>query len=202
MRKSKEEYDRTQRARIMATKEQRAREKRLGLTGMRRLAFVRDLIYGRGYTLQSLADHVTMTPQGLSWVFNVQDDCSLDILQEILAAVGVSCKVALKCRDSLGHDMSIPSRRYRFDGNVAVPKLIQTYPRIIAECSKEARMHFLAEFIVSTQIPFSLFCKQSGYPNRSYYNFFKADKIKVSFICQIAERFDADVIWTLNEICK
>ena len=58
-------------ARIRATKEQRAKEKEQGLTGMRRLAFVKDLIYGRGFTIQRIASRVPMTAQGLWWVFDV-----------------------------------------------------------------------------------------------------------------------------------
>ena len=200
MRKTKEEYDRTQKARLKAVKEQRAREKQQGLTGMRRLAFARNLIYGRGFTIQSIAERVPMTPQGLWWIFSVQDDCQLDVLERILGAIGVSLKVTLRFQDSIRRNMTIPSRRYRFDGDVAVPRYIRNYPAIISECPGDSRMRFLADFIIGTQLPFPLFCQQSGYPDRSYYNFFKAGRIKVSFICQIAERFNADVVWTLNEI--
>lgn len=200
MRKTKEEYCKTQKARIKATKEQRAREKELGLTGLRRLAFVWNLIYGRGYTIQSISKRVPMTPQGLWWIFSVQDDCQLDVLERILTAVGVSCTVSLKFQDSRGNDLTIPSQRYRFDGAVRVPRCIRRYPAIVSDCPDDSRMRFLADFIMDTQLPFSAFCSQSGFPERSYYNFFKAGRMKVSFICQIAQRFGADVVWTLNEI--
>lgn len=200
MRKTKEEYYRTQMARIRATKEQRAKEKEQGLTGMRRLAFVKDLIYGRGFTIQRIASRVPMTAQGLWWVFDVQDDCQLDVLERILAAVGVSCSVSLRFRNHGKKDSPISSRRYRFDGNVTIPLYTRNYPAIVSDCPEGSRMRFLADFIIDTRLPFSAFCMKSGYPERSYYNFFKGQRIKVSFICQIAERFDADVVWTLNEI--
>lgn len=202
MRKTREEYYRTQKARIQATKEKRAQEKVLGLTGMRKLAFVWKLIYGRGFTIQSIADRVPMTSQGLWWIFSVQDDCQLDVLERILAAVGVSCSVSLRFRDPAKNDLTIPSHRYRFGGNVIIPRYTRNYPSIVSNCPENSRMRFLADFVIDTQLPFSAFCKQSGYPERSFYNFFKAQKIKVSFLCQIADRFDADVVWTLNETCQ
>ena len=198
MRQTKEQYYQTLQARIKATKDQRARERQLGLTHTRRLAFARDIIYGRGYTFQSLAEKIPFTAQALSYSFSVQDDCYLDRLQDILAAVGVSCTVSLKLNRL--QDTSTPTLRYRYSGNVVIPQLLRHYPRMVSENPKESRLHFLAEFITNTQLPFAVFCKRSGYSERSFTNFFRSDRIKVSFICQIAERFDAEIVWNLNEI--
>lgn len=164
----------------------------------KRLWFVSAILKSKGVKRQEIASALQVTPQNLSYIFTVQDDCYLDTVQKILDYVGISCKVIIEMERTKEESVGKKKQKYLFRGNFSIEKE-PLCPSFITACPKNARLRFLADAIMATGLPFSEFLKKVNMYYSTVQNYFHNDNIKVSALCNIARYLDAKIVWDLNE---
>ena len=164
----------------------------------KRLWFVSAILKHRGIKRQEAADAIGVTPQNLSYIFSVQDDCYLDTVQRILAFTGVSCKVKFDLERTKEESVGKQKQKYLFRGNFQIEKE-PICPSFITACPKNARLRFLADAIMATGMPFTEFLRKVNKYYSTVQNYFHNDNIKISTLCAIAEKLGAQIVWELNE---
>lgn len=164
----------------------------------KRLWFVSAILKNRGLKRHEAAKAIGVSPQNLSYIFSVQDDCYLDTVQRILALAGVSCNVTIEMEKPKEEGVGKKKQKYLFRGNFQIEKE-PLCPSFITDCPKNARLRFLADAIMATGMPFSEFLRQVNMYYSTVQNYFHNDNIKISTLCTIAEKLGAQIVWELNE---
>lgn len=164
----------------------------------KRLWFVSAILKNKGIKRHEAAAALGVSPQNLSYIFTVQDDCYLDAVQRILDFAGIRCRVTFDACHSEECGARKNKQNYIFCGNFQVAKE-PICPRFVTACPKNARLRFLAELILDMGIPFTEFIRIINMRYSTVKNYFTRDNIKVSTLCAIAERTGTNIIWELNE---
>lgn len=192
-------YSDRRRAELQKKRALRKEQIRLGTESNRRLWFVKAILKNKGVKQQEVARALGMTPQNFNYIINLQDDCYLSVLEDILHVVGVSCRVSFDSGKSETETKEKSNPHYEFTGNVQIEKQ-PLCPKFVTDCPSDARLRFLADLIVESGIPFSQFLKKI---DNMYYStmqsFFERDNIRISNLCKIAECMDTKIVWELNE---
>lgn len=169
-----------------------------GLEENKRLWFISAILKNKGIKRQEAAKALDVTPQNLSYIFSVQDDCYLDTVEKLLAYAGISCNIRFDINAPQKETKTEKKFKYNFSGNVIV-KNEPAYPRFIVDCPSGARLRFLADAIMATGLPFTEFLKKVEMYYSTVQKYFENDNIKISTLCKISEALDKEIIWDLNE---
>ncbi len=191
-------YYSNRRAEIQKKRELRKEQIRLGCEDNRRLWFITAILRNKGIKQHEVATGLGMTPQNLSYITTVQDDCYLSTVQDILNFAGVSCRVSFDLGKYGQKATPVKNQIYCFRGNVQLEKE-PLCPRFISACPSGARLRFLADLIVASGMPFSEFLKKVNMYYSTLQNYFENDNIKISILCNIAECMGTKIVWELNE---
>lgn len=198
------EYRETRNKNIGETKALRRKEKETGNTELRRLSFVRNLINERGFTTKMLAEGLGTSPQSLNWILNVQDDCYLSVLQNILKCIGVDCtvKIRMKKAEDIVPEIDV-TKIYEFEGDVKINKVPDpNLADFIVRCPKDGRCRFFADFVIELNTSVMSFCKKAEISYPTMRKIFEVQDIRISQLCRAVDKYDAQIIWNLNAIRK
>lgn len=164
----------------------------------KRLWFISAILKNKGIKRHEVAAALGVTPQNLSYIFTVQDDCYLDTVEKILNFAGISCKIRFDIEPIAKENKPEPKFRYNFSGNVII-KNEPAFPKFVTGCPKDARLRFLADLITANGQPFTEFLKNVKMYYTTVQKYFENDNIKVSTLCEISEALGREIIWDLNE---
>jgi len=161
-----------------------------------RLGFVRTLMENRQITVKEMSERIGITPQMMSYIFNVNDDCTLDVLYRMMNEMNIDCSVS--------YELPAPKKQknaanYEFGGDVIVGKR-NILPDYVQNVPADARLRFLADTMKETELNLVEFSDKVGIFRQAFRRFFKKDDIKISQICDIANALGAKIHWQLNEI--
>ena len=145
-------YYSKRRAEIQKKRELHKEQIRLGCEENRRLWFITAILRNKGIKRHEVATGLGMTPQNLSYIMTVQDDCNLSTVQDILNFAGVSCRVSFDLGKYGQKATPVKNQIYCFRGNVQLEKE-PLCPRFISACPSGARLRFLADLIVASGMP-------------------------------------------------
>lgn len=202
MNSKQEEYKRNRKASEKAKLQRWKEEKGTPAANMRRMAFVRNIIYGKGFSIKDVAERAGLTPAGVTYGINYQDDMFISQIIRILKAAGVRCRVELHKKGDKNPSASIVDEPpFRFKGNIAqdVLKMNNSIPKYIAECTPDSTLYFLAQYYKECNKNVSSFCEEHGIYRVTLISNFRKDDIKLSSICNIARNGNAEIIWELND---
>ena len=196
-------YNRQRRERYRLRKNERRLELETNSYSERRLHFIRVIMAQKHITQVQLAQRMGTTRQAIHEVFTVNDDAKLSKVKQMLNACGCSCSVQLSTKET---DVVKKKPLYEFKGDfeweesswLSTPESFISYPESIQNCQPKAALRFLADFIVSSQLNFSNFCKLVGISRQRIGYAFTADDISLSLLCQIANRCQATIVWEIN----
>lgn len=118
-------------------------------------------------TQAQLAQIMGTTKQAINEVFTVNDDAKLSKVKQMLNACGCSCSVQLSTKET---DIVKKKPLYEFKGDfeweesswLSTPESIISYPDNTQNCPPTATLRFLADYIVSSQLNSSNFCRLVG----------------------------------------
>lgn len=149
-------------------------------------------------TIKAPAQKIKMTPQNISWIFSVQDDCFLSVLYRIMEALNVECSVSIGEKKERQQRPTVQGYNYKFKGNLVIADT-KTQPDYIIDCPQDAKLRFLADAIEASKLSIADFCQKTNLYRPSLITFFRRDDIKISFICQIADALGKGICWELDE---
>ncbi len=158
------------------------------------MGFIRTLMYNAGVSLKDLAKRIGITPQMLSYMFNVSDDCTLDVLYRMMNEINIDCSVS--------YELPAPKKQknaanYEFGGDVIVGKR-NILPDYVQNVPADARLRFLADTMKETELNLVEFSDKVGIFRQAFRRFFEKDDMKISQICDIANALGAKIVWTLE----
>jgi len=193
-----EKYYSKRSADIKKKRAQRNDQIRNGHEEVRRLWFITAILRNKGIKQNEVAKGLGMTPQNLSYITTVQDDCYLSTVQDILSFAGIKSKVHFDISETDARVTDIRNQVYCFSGNVKIEKA-PLCPKFVTECPANARLRFLADLIVSSGMPFTEFLRKVHMYYTTVQNNFENDNIKISTLCSIAECMGTKIVWDFNE---
>jgi hypothetical protein len=188
-------------------RQERKLEKQTGKTGTRRLAFLEYLIYARGYNHSTIASKLGCTQQNVHWMFSVVDTCKLSRAQQIGETLGYSIRVHLE-KDSLEGaftgtisfaECEVPNRIICNGVNLSKKRPYPKVPTWLLDCPEEARLHFLAEFLLQLKVGIREFEKKCGFHQGAIWSWFLKDDIDVGNLYKIAKCAGAEIEWIVND---
>ena len=183
-------------------REERKREQQEGTTGQRRLAFLVDIYRSLGYTQKAFAEAVGMSQQLLNWYISVTDDCSISMLERMLAAIGLKVKLRVELPEKEAQSKSFDNTgvRSRIEGVFAGITATPTLPPYIQTCAPQSRLFFLRKTIEETGLPAAEFARKCEFDPALLKHYFVHDDMKVSKVYAIAKAMAAEIVWTINPL--
>ena len=204
--KQKQLYYARRAAKIKNNRVSRKNEARAGRTNTRNLSFLSAIVKAFGFNQRALAEALGCTAQNIHWMF-VNDDCALSRAEEILANFGLTLRVeivnaALPAPPRLKNAVfRAGSVRNRVKGDLlsAAPAVTHFLPSYILHCPADARLRFLADYIIALGVSVSEAERVFGMCRGNLVHIFRRDDINVSRILAIAKATDAtEVVWHID----
>lgn len=171
---------------------------------LRYMNFLKEILTNLGLNFLKLSKLAGLDSSGkerysqprINW-WMIKDDCRLSTLQDVLSYAGVSLTCSYKARNAIKKDY-----RIQYEGLPAVmPAARSTKDVLYNALSKEMRLTFLAEFIISTGMTkLKSFCDGNDIEYMYLYRDFRADDITVQRIYYVAEKTGAEVIWKVSKL--
>lgn len=190
---------------------ERRREVAEGNTDSRRLAFIDNILKAYGINHKELALKLGCTPQNVYWIFGVTDDCALSRAEQMLAALGLRLQVTLERNNGVQtpqklNDAQFVSNNVRNRIQGTLPEAMKTtarqLPGYITACPDEARLKFLADYILTLGLPAVTIERNAGMTHGNLFNFFKRDDINISKIFDIVQATGGEIVWNVNPADK
>ena len=202
----RKEYNRRRREAYRQRKNERRREIVTSTYSERRLHFVRVIMKERHLTQSELAKRLGESRQAVHQLFAVTDDTNLSKIKMMLNACGCSCSVELSPISR--EDRMQRKAEYDFTGDFAerildggsVPADNIRYPAFVQASPSDANLHFLADFIISTNLSITDFCSMVKLSRQTLSYAFQTDDIRLSKLCQIANNLNAKIVWNINDL--
>lgn len=198
----KEEYRKSRKAADKERQQRWKEEKNSPAADHRRLAFLRNIIYKKGYTLKEAALNAGITPAGVQYCINYQDDIFVSQIFRLLEGIGVECRLEMhKVGYEKGKEPAAQKLPFVFRGDLAeeaTTKNAKT-PDYIAGCTPDKTLHFLAQYYTECNENITRFCERHGMYRVTLISNFRHDDIKLSTLCSIAEKGNAELTWYLND---
>lgn len=191
---------------LKTNRARRKYEARSGKTDTRNLAFLSAILTAYGFTQRALSDALGCSPQNIHHMF-MYDNCNLSRAEEILAVFDLNLRVEI-----VNAMLPIPPRlknavfpagsiRNRIQGDFlsAEPAVTHRLPRYIINCPRDARLRFLADYIIALGVSVSEAEHMFGMSRGNLRHIFDRDDISVARIFRIAKATDAsEVIWHIE----
>ena len=205
----KERYAKTKKETDRRERDNRKKEVEENRVADRRLSFLKSIFKTLGYTQAKIAELIGTTQQAMSWYFSVKDDCRLSQAEEFLKVIGYSLKVEIKNKKRIVKKTPISLNegqnqgvRFRIEGDFkdllrwsGRPK-----PYYLEKCSPDARMYWLAQYILLLNEPITQLMQRCEIDMSSLRYIFTKDDIKISQIFQIAGKTDGQISWKVNKL--
>lgn len=204
----KEEYKRNRKIKETSLREKRRAEKNENNTSNRRLSFLTKIFKALGYNKVEIAKLAGETEQSLYWKLNTVDDCKLSQAQRYLELIGLNLKVRLDNKKSIAPIKLEKNKsgmnngvKFKIEGDIFEDdyKINTKYPDFIVGCAPGSRLYFLAEYIMSLNVRFSVFLEKVEMEFTSMKRYFSTDDIKISVLFKIAEKTEGDIVYIINK---
>lgn len=209
-RKTREEYQETIARNVTLSKKRLKTIDRGETSDVRRLGFVMDIAKNLGYNLREFGALSGTSPQMMTWIFNVRDNCNLSKIRDILAGAGLSLgvRIELTRRESTtgagGVEMQVNTSIQR--------KTITAEPDWFRELEKVSHpLHFIYDFYVQVApANVTAFCRNckvthddgtvTALDTTSLRYYITKEDIPVSQIYNIARSYCGKIIWNINQL--
>lgn len=208
LQQKKDKYKKNKQLAEQRARLKRKQEKADNAINDRRLSFLTNIIYSRGYNMKRIAEMIGTTQQAMSWCFSVKDDCRLSFAEEILGVLGLKLSVLMKSDGKIPAE-PLPEEelkgmnngvRFSLEGDIAktIQRINPKMPDYVNECTADKRMYWLAKFLPTVNIPITEMMKRCDFDLSSLRYIFIKDDIKISQIFKIAKGTGADIIWNIS----
>lgn len=208
-RKSEEEYRETIEKNIKRAKK-RLESIDKGESGdARRLGFILDIANALGYNLKEFGALSGTSPQMMTWIFNVRDNCNLSKAREILAGAGLGLSVSIETTHKSG---ATGAGGVRMEVNTSVRrKTITTEPEWFRTLEDSSHpLHFLYDFYLQVSpANVTAFCRGckithddgtvTPFDTTSLRYYISKQDIPVSQIYNIAKSYEGKIIWNIMQ---
>lgn len=176
-------------------------------TDTKQLAFLDYLIYAKGYNHRKIADELGCTQQNIHWMFSVVDTCRLSRAQQIGQVLGYDIGVRLDkefSEEAFDGTISfaeceVPNRIVCKGVNLSAKRACHKAPAWLHDCPEKARLHFLAEFLLSQKVGIKEFEKQCGFRKGAIWSWFVRDDIDLRNLYRIAKCAGAEIEWIVSD---
>lgn len=191
----KELYDETQKARIMAKREEARKAKSSGDYSKRRMHFMFQIFDNLGLNMNDVASRCGITPQALSAI-KISDDTKLKNVYLILGGLGLSISPRFMPARGKKQKQHEKNPMYTITGNVTGAVSNHTPEKVIYDAlRRRCRLSFLAEFLNDNGISLKKLNRNTGISVQSLRNSLKKDNILVSTLYKIAESYNQVIEW-------
>lgn len=208
-RKTEEEYKQTIEQNIERSKK-RLESIDKGESGdARRLGFILDIANALGYNLREFGALSGTSPQMMTWIFNVRDNCNLSKAREILAGAGLDLGVTIETTRKTG---TTGAGGVQMQVNTSIrKKTITTEPDWFRELENSSHpLHFLYDFYLQVSpANVTVFCRGckishddgtvTTLDTTSLRYYISKKDIPVSQIYNIARSYDGKIIWNITQ---
>ena len=205
-----ERYKRTIAANIHSARERVKGIDKGTLDDARRLGFILDIANALGYNLKEFGALSGTSPQMMTWIFNVRDNCNLSKAREILAGAGLGLSVSIETTHKSG---ATGAGGVEMQVNTSIQrKTITAEPDWFRELEKVSHpLHFIYDFYVQVApANVTAFCRNCKVTHddgtvtvldtTSLRYYITKEDIPVSQIYNIARSYGGKIIWNINQL--
>lgn len=199
-------YDKRKSDKDKENRIRRKEEKKNNTTDSRRLAFLSNIMKAYGHNQKTISECLHCTQQNIYWIFSVRDDCMISRAEDILSICDLELDIKLE-----NSNLSRPTQTLRsasfVSGNVVnkieaeIPITMKTQPastpHYIRNCPQEARLRFLADYIIETGKNVTEIETLAGMARGNIVHFFQKDDMAISRLYDIAHGTGAEITWKI-----
>lgn len=208
--KTSEEYKKAIAYNISRSKERLKNIDRGESADARRLGFILDIANALGYNLKEFGALSGTSPQMMTWIFNVRDNCNLSKAREILAGAGLELGVTIETTRKTG---TTGAGGVQMQVNTSIRrKTITTEPDWFRELEDSSHpLHFLYDFYLQVSpANVTAFCRGCRITHddgtvkpldtTSLRYYISKQDIPINQIYNIARSYGGKIIWDINQL--